>query len=224
MTRFVITGKARSATRTMFDTLKAHPEIYMKTGIFDARQGSRFIRRAMKHGAMAWLDKRFWKADRPCMGIKCLRLGEMNLWPLLKEPDVKTILLLRNPISCMVSHKQATQDHNWHRKPKARQRKARPVKIVPVQAVKEIRNYEQMVQRVYEVADVLPVAYPQICDDFQEVLRNVCCFLGVAHHEQPPAMKKLRPGSMQARISNFDLLRENLPEDLQHYLRPEELI
>ena len=224
MTRFVLTGKARSATRTMFDTLKTYPGIYMRTGVFDMRLGGRFIREARRQGGRAWLDQHFWGENYPCMGIKCLRPDELALWPLLAERDVKTILLIRNPISCMVSHRQAGQDQRWHREPRQRPKRAAPVVLPVAQAVKEIRNYEVGMRRVRETAhDMLEVSYEDIAGGFQQVLWRVSDFLGLAYVYRPPAMRKLRPGTVRDRIGNFSKLREELPAMYRHYLLAEEL-
>lgn len=172
--------------------------------------------------------------DRPMageshVGVKLLYpfIERHQLYDLLQERwrdgDFCVVHVVRNPVACLVSARQAARWGVWRSfasSPDRGQDVPPPVSLDPDEVVQFARRWEATLRKIRaSCPDALEVRYRDLVQHWQPTLRGVFEFLEVEAEEVPePALRRLKNRTPRERIFNFDALRAALPSDVRGHL------
>ncbi len=139
-----------------------------------------------------------------------------------REGDFCMVHVLRNPLHCLLSQRQAQRSGIWGQDYRSgtAQRVTHSVSIDRDELVAFCREHEAMRRRVAASCDdLLEVRYEDLVDDYQATMRKVFQFL-----ELPASMAWAVPGTrkllhrpLRQRVANFETLRREVPPDVRAY-------
>lgn len=162
------------------------------------------------------------------VGVRMLYpfIDRFDLYELLeercREGDFCLVHVVRNPIACLVSARQADRSGVWRRQASDREapRCPPPLSLDPAEVVEHVRRHEAILRKVRACCDDrLEVAYRDLVFSFDSALSGVFEFLELPQQRIPrPTLKRLRNHDMRARISNYAALRAELPTDVRVFL------
>lgn len=140
-----------------------------------------------------------------------------------REGDFCLIHVLRNPISCMVSARQAAKAGEWYSKEDRRQLGSPAPLAVNLQAdevVEYVRRQEAVRRKIKDSCrDALEIPYNRLVYRFDEAMGDVFEFLELpGQRPHRPAFRRLPNRDMQSRISNYYSLKASLPTDVRRVL------
>lgn len=159
-------------------------------------------------------------------------IDKLDLYDFLNsryvEGDFCLVHVVRNPVACFVSLKQAEMTKVWWRSPNEPPDSYIPqsVHLSPHELTNFVRQHEAVQAKLQRACpDALIVQYRDVLYDFQKTMQRVFDFV-----EQPPAQqalpgsRRLRNRSMRERISNFDSLRREVSHDVRTAMDADDLI
>jgi hypothetical protein len=171
--------------------------------------------------------------DRPCHG-EC-RVGVRMLYPLLERFDLYELLeerwregdfcvvhVVRNPVACLVSARQATQSGTWGEPAGAPAQSFPPMPVLlDAREVADcIRRHESVIRKVRaSCEDRVEVHYRDLVFHYKAAMGDVMEFLELPQQAVPrPGIRRLRNCEMERRILNFDQVRQRLDGGQRRYL------
>lgn len=187
-----------------------NPERYLTSRVFDnPLQGERVI------------------------GVKLLypQLVACDLWEYLHERslegDFTVIHVLRNPVACYVSWKQAEQTGVFQQSINDQQsfECPLPVDLDPLALTEFVRWHEAHEERIRRyVDDRLEIRYQELFLDYHNVMSHVFRFLELPpFSDVTPGVRRLKNRNMRERIANFYTVRLSVPADVRAYFDAEDL-
>lgn len=142
--------------------------------------------------------------------------------------DFGLVHVLRNPVSCFISYKQAMASKLWTVKTDESLPQGRPAPLlIDVPELTEfVRTHESICRKLKAACDdILEVSYKSLLLDYARTMRQVFGYLhlpeDVIVHS---AYRRLRNKPMQQRVFNFDNLRKSVPRDVREHLDAEDLV
>lgn len=181
------------------------PEQYLTTRIFDnPRYGERAV------------------------GVKILYDDMLThqLWEYFQDwcraGDFCVVHVQRNPVACYVSLKQAQQSGVWQQSINDRHQfiQQRPVSVDIAELVEFVRHHKMCEMKVTSVCDDrLEIEYKELFLNYHEVMAGVFEFLSLPPFpEARPSIRRLKNRNIRDRISNFEMLKRQVPYELREYL------
>lgn len=168
------------------------------------------------------------KHHESVLGVKVLYpdLEANDLWDYFRartlEGDFCVIHVVRNPLACFVSLRQAEQTRIWSHETCQPEPAyfPRTVSVDIDEFVAFARRHEANVRKVRAMADEdhYEITYRDLFFHYKKVMQHVIGYLEL------PAVPAIRPGilrlrnrSLPERIANFDGLRAKVPSDMRGY-------
>lgn len=144
------------------------------------------------------------------------------------EGDFCVVHVVRNPVSCYISLKQAETTKVWQRSLNDKPDSYIPQSVhvnVP-EMVAFVRRHEAVQTRLRVACpDAMLVTYKEVLYEFQKTMRAVFDFLELkANRQAVPGSRRLRNRSMRERISNFDYVRASVPHDVRQFMDADDLV
>lgn len=144
------------------------------------------------------------------------------------EGDFCLIHVVRNPVACFVSLKQAEKTGIWRRGLNDGPSSYLPmaVSVDPEELTTFVRNWISVHGKIEaSCEDRLVIRYKELFLNFQKTIRRVIDFLELPDPLMPvaPTTKRLRNNCMRARISNFSRLRFEVPPDVRAFIDAKDL-
>jgi len=146
-----------------------------------------------------------------------------------REGGFGIIQLVRNPVACFVSRKQAQQSKLWVLKYGAKQQKKLqlPVRIDAEELIPFCRTHAATTDKIRKsCADRLEIQYKDIVTDFQSVMRKV--FDHIELPELPilaqSTYRRLPNKTIPQRVSNWLELKLDVPQDVRSLMESDDLI
>lgn len=145
-----------------------------------------------------------------------------------REGDFCIVHVVRNPIACFVSLKQAEKSGKWARSwnSDGSDRCPSPVSLDASELVEFCRVHASIQGKIRAAcSDLLEITYLEMFLDYQGVMRKVFEFLELPDSEEPAVAtcKRLRNRPVRQRIVNWDRLRKEVPSDVQKLFDSEDL-
>jgi len=172
--------------------------------------------------------------EEAVLGVKVLYpvLQAHDLWEYCedryKEGDFCVVHVLRNPIACFVSLKQAQQSGVWQHEVNspAPCYFPRTVHVDVDELIPFIRHHEASLEKVRRaIPDALEIEYQDLRYNYAETVNRLFRFLELPWLRNcMSGIHPLKSKSFYQRIANFKELRRALPLSMQRYLEPENLI
>lgn len=177
--------------------------------------------------------------DNPLRGEQAV--GLRVLYPVLRrlelydyveercrEGDFCVVHVRRNPVACLVSRRQAEQSGVWWRGGNDYPQTSSPVavRLDPAEVVEFCRAHMATAGKVSAACDdTLDVAYHDLFRDFQAVMRRVFDFLELPDSEEPAvaSCRRLRNRTIHERVSNWEALCREVPQEVRTLLDAEDL-
>jgi hypothetical protein len=159
-------------------------------------------------------------------------IGKWELYDLLeerwREGDFCVVNVVRNPIACLVSAKQARKSGVWRESassPVQGGGSPLPVGLDPEEVVACVRRHISVQGKIRaSCKDALEVQYKDLVFKFDSVMSDVFEFLEIPQQKIPrPASRRMRNRSMEERIANYPALMRELPSEARRFLE-EDLI
>jgi hypothetical protein len=242
---FVVTGEARSGTAVVQAAVDARPDVVCHGLLFD--QSVEVRRKAHEDYFGPCKDPKRnptwyvpvlvnpWQYvdcavfDNPqrgeeVVGIRLLYtdVASLSLFDLFqsryRDGDFCVIHVVRNPVACFVSMKQAAMTGRWSLPADAEaSRSPVPVSLDPEELVPFCREHVANRRKVSRACpDALEIAHKDLVFDFAAVARRLHEFLELdGGPDLVPATRRLRNVGMRRRISNFDKLVRQVPSDVR---------
>jgi LPS sulfotransferase NodH len=225
--KFVIVGTQRTGTTLIRTSLSSHPDIHCAGEAFKlgkrpyrqtdgywhySRQSlSRRIKSLIlpKLSAAAYLDELYSDGDFAASGFK-LMLSHCKarpyLWPLLKEHNVKAILVRRvNPIKTLVSRRTAAKSGVYH---VSGPHKSTTIRIDTESLVADLDEIENEAptwrKKLGDATEYLDIAYEDYLLDQPGTNEKILDFLGVPQAILTSKLKKINPDDLRMLIENFE--------------------
>lgn len=182
-------------------------------------------------------------AEEQVVGVKAPypHLEHWKLWEYLhercQEGDFAVIHVLRNPLACFVSLKQAEQSGRWYSRvnePITDYYPA-PVTVNPQEFATFCREHLAHEAKLRQmVDDRLEISYLELFFSYQEVMREIFRYLEMPFCGHPhcdrhfcrkvsPGVHRMRNRDMRERISNFEQARQQAPGDVRQYFEAADL-
>lgn len=156
------------------------------------------------------------------VGVRLLypQLARFDLYDYLeeryREGDFCLVHVLRNPVACLVSLKQAQRSGVWreHASSPVQGRSPLPVSLDPQEAIQAVQQHEAISRKLRAACpDALTVRYRDLVLRYQRTMEGVFEFLELPQQQIPsPAYRRLKNHDMRKRISNYALLRIEAPQ------------
>lgn len=174
------------------------------------------------------------KRGETAIGFR-LMYPEIHKWELFdlfemrcREGDFCLIHLLRNPIACFVSLKQAQRSGIWScdLKDTYELRCPGPIFINPDELVSFCRTHLSIRSKIRASCnDCLEISYRDLFINYQSIMYKVFDFLELPENEEPavPSCRRLRNRLLRKRITNLDNVWKDLPSDIQQLFNAEDL-
>ena len=249
---FVVVGEIRSGTSLVQTTLSSRPDAVCHGDLFHPDLAVR--RREHESyfgpspaGAPQWFDGENispWQyinqhvLDRPrrkerSVGLRLL-YPIVRHWELFElfhercqEGDFCLVHVLRNPLACFISLKQAEQSGVW------RERFTDPVAPCPSPASLEIpdlvdfcRKHLALRQRIRTSCDdVLEISYRDLHMNYTTSMKRVYEFLElpIVGRVGLPGYRRLRNRTLPERVYNWSALKREVPSDIRGLFEDEDL-
>lgn len=145
-----------------------------------------------------------------------------------REGGFSIIEVIRNPVACFISLKQAEKSGVWSQTVGTvqRTRPPQPVRIDAKELTEFCREHEATLSKIRATCeDRLEIQYRDLVLDYQGVMRQV--FDHVELPEAPvwakPGRKRLRNRVIRSRVSNWAELRMEAPSDVKTFIDSEDL-
>ncbi len=214
---FLVIGAAKSATTTLYELIKSHPEIYIPSAkevpyFSDNKVYKKGMERYLKAYFPDADEKKLWGTVTPQY-----MLGEGDTNPQIvaerikKElPNVKLVALLRNPAERAFSHyKMMVQRGHEHKEfeeivkqsltnPSAYRQKVKPQfnYIFGSEYGRILKTYYSL----FPAKNILVLTTDELRDDPVKTIRTLCKFLEINHNYTPAnTNKKYRQGGARPR-------------------------
>jgi len=169
------------------------------------------------------------RAGEGRIGVRLLyhQIARYELFDLLnerwREGDFCLIHVIRNPVACLVSQRQAERSGLWRQhasSPVGPGRPPPPLYLDPDELVQAVRHHEAVKGKIRGCCpDALEVPYRGLVYNYQQTMERVFEFLEVPPQRVPPSRwKRLRNHDLRRRVLNFASLRATLPADARRYL------
>ncbi len=253
---YVVLGNARSGAAVVQSTLSRRPGAVCHAGLMHPDEGTRRAVHENYFGPSKdpvklpeWFREGYvspWQyinhtiLDNPQKGEQAvgflLTYPQVVRWDLYdlfearcREGDFCVVHVVRNPVACFVSLKQAEKYGIWARSwdDAGPARCPSPVSLDPSELVDFCRNHEAVRGKIRAAcSDVLEVPYRDLFLDYQAVMAKVFDFLELPDSEEPAtaAYKRLRNRAMRQRISNWDKVVAAVPFDVKKLFDAEDFI
>lgn len=159
-------------------------------------------------------------------------LERYDLYDLLHERcmegDFCVVHVDRNPVACFVSLKQAESTTVWNRSVNEPVDSTIPcaVHINPQELTAFVRRHLTAQTKLTNACDdALVVTYRELVFEFQKTMRKIGEFLELdTNRTMSPITRRMRNRSMRERISNFQYIREHVPNDVRGYMDDPDLL
>jgi len=250
---FVVTGQVRCGASVIQTSVRSHPKATCHGDLLhheeDVRRetheeyfGAPFKAAMPEHcipgevNPEQYLSARVFDSPlngEEAIGVKVLfpHLKANDLWEFLHERSLEgdfcTILVLRNPVACYVSWKQALQTGVFQQDIDDRQplNSPLPVDLEPSKLVPFVRWHVAFEERIRQYCDDrLEIHYRELFLNYHEVMGQVFEYLELPPYAAvTPSCRRLKNRSMRQRIANFHTVRLELPDDVRVYLDAEDL-
>jgi len=172
------------------------------------------------------------RKDEKVVGVwlSYVELHRHDLWDFLKTQtllgDFCVIHVLRNPLMCYVSWKQAQNSAVWRQ-----DANEQPKEEIPAPVTIEPREFAEFCrsQLAWEAKlqaacpDRLEIRYQELFLNYRPVLRQVLKFLELEPCHLSPGTRRLRNRSPRSRIVDFDGALAACPQDLRHLFEAPDL-
>ena len=238
---FVVLGHARTGTNLFCSLLNSNPAVtcafevlhpgddelrkHFHTEIVEpTKEWLKFSPGKEKKKTVHYIESKLLpKAtkSRP-FGPKLLypHIQELGLFSYLARHNFSFLHVTRNPIEVYVSLEQARQTGQWYAgRGEPRPPVAPAVDINPAELGRFISSYKQQVDRHNRISPkMFKVDYANLCADPQGVMDRAFGFLGVASGTVKSQSRKQQSWNIADRISNFDWLLTQVPEDVRDRL------
>lgn len=145
-----------------------------------------------------------------------------------REGDFCLVHVVRNPVACFVSLKQAERSNVWRvdvNDPPAPS--PGRISIEPGELTEYVREHMAMRQRISQCCqDQQIVQYADLLYDVQNTLRGVFRYLELEDQDEPPfpSCRRLRNRDFLSRINHFEQLRQVVPSDVRAFFDEETLV
>lgn len=158
---------------------------------------------------------------------------QMELYDLFEEKcregGFGIVHVVRNPVACYVSLKQAQQSGLWHlpRGRRVRNRTPMPVRINAEELTEFCQTHDTTTAKIRAACeDRLEIKYSEIVTDYQSVMRRV--FDHIELPELPVLVRsdymRLSNRSLPARVSNWRELMYEVPRPVRELMEAEDLL
>lgn len=146
-----------------------------------------------------------------------------------KEGDFSVIQVIRNPIACYVSLKQAELTGEWTRAWNAPLRAAPPgpIRVIADDLVQFCRSHAATVSKIRAACDDrLEIQYRDLVFDYQVVMRKVFDFVELTELPEliKPGIRRLRNRPIPERISNLSELKALLPTEYRRMIEEDDMV
>lgn len=145
-----------------------------------------------------------------------------------REGGFSVIHVIRNPVACFVSLKQAEQSGIWTRARKSggQARFPMPVRVNPAELVAFCREHGATLSKIRAACeDRLEISYRDMVLDYQGVMRKV--FDHIELPEAPllaqPSCERLRNRAFEQRVTNWTEIRLEVPKEVKALIDAEDL-
>lgn len=247
---FVVVGDTRSGAAVVQSAIQHrtdalchgdlfHPDAAVRQAVYHAHFSADALGQPFQPGEdhpVSYLQRYVFdhaEHDERAVGLRLSYplIRDYELWDLFAarhhEGDFCLVHVLRNPVACFVSLKQAQASGVWAWTGATR-RPLIPAAVVvdPDELTQFCRNSLNTRERLRRaVTDALEVTYWTLFTDFQAALAKVFEFLELPDRDEPAVSDYRRLGNrlMRSRISGFDDLRRRVPEDIRYLLDAEDL-
>lgn len=162
----------------------------------------------------------------PYAAVRRLELYDLfqSRW---RAGDFSIVHVVRNPVACFVSLKQAEKTGVWRRGIADEQAVCpRPVKLVPEELVAFCRESEATRSKIRDhCEDRLEIHYRDLVVNYQRTMADLFDFveLPAVPKLASPGCKRLRNKAVADRVSNWSELRAALPIDVARHLDADDL-
>lgn len=163
------------------------------------------------------------------VGVRVLysQIQGHDLWEYIRERclegDFCMIHVIRNPLACYVSMKQAEQTKVWSQDINDRTTLDQPaaVWVDPKEFTKFCRRQLASEQKLRLMCDDrLEIEYRELFINYPAVMRGIFQYLGLAPFpEVRPGIRRLKNCGMRERIGNFEYAQQAVPSDVRPYFK-----
>lgn len=247
---FVIVGEQRSGASVLRNGLNDLAEVICHVGLLDESRSARlqahqsyfdndvaFASQIDTDSPYRYLNHQVF--DNPQRGET--RIGvhlpyeRVRRWELddlfherYLEGDFCLLHVVRNPLACFVSQRQAEQSGIWEQ-PAAHSRRKIPqdaVQIEPAELIRFVRHNEAVRTRLRRaVPDLMEIDYEDLAYNYAATMRSVMEFLELEPRRQlrPSRSRRLHSESLRNRVRNWFVLERELPPDVLECLELDRL-
>lgn len=195
---------------TYFNSRILSPEHYLSTRIF---------------------DNPLW--EEAAVGVKLLyqQLYAYDLWDYCQSRcragDFCLIHVTRNPVACFVSLQQAKQSGVWTQDFNDRSMLPQPdpVWLVAKDLTAFCRAHTAHEAKLRQFCDDrLEISYRELFLNYREVMEGVFRFLSLTpYYQVTPGTRRLKNRLIPDRISNFERVRAEVPQDVRDFFDADDL-
>jgi hypothetical protein len=246
---FILVGDDRCGAGVVLTTLNNRPDVVCHAGLFAPSEDDRRLAHETYFGPSdpeasdpdhfvenvtnPWDYINRTVLDNPHRGESAVGLhltyATLRRWELCdllthryRDGDFCLVHVVRNPVACLVSLKQAERTGSWQRLPgEPGRHPPSAVTLDPAELTEFCRAHAATRTRVRAACgDALEVAYRDLFVDYQAVMGRVCEFLELPDAGRfRPGSRRLRNRRMADRVSNLAALAKAVPSDVRDYLR-----
>lgn len=252
---FALTGEARSGAGAVATAVNARREAVCHADLFHRDDAVRRAAHEAYFGPTADEEQPEWfvdgvtnpwqyvertvvdnpRRDEAAVGFY-VPYGVVRKWELYelfeqkcREGSFGVVHVVRNPVACYVSLKQAEHSGVWTRGPKEKgaARPPSPVRVDAGDLLRFCRDHAATTTKIRDACrDRLEVSYRDVVYDFQKTMRRVFDYVELP---EVPSLakagcKRLRNRPVLDRISNLTELRLDLPTEVRRLLDDEDLL
>lgn len=178
--------------------------------------------------------------DNPQRGEKAVgvsltydTLNRFDLYDLLHERgrqgDFSVVHVVRNPVACFVSLKQAEQSGQWGRtwNSTAAPCMPSPVRLVPEELVAFCATHETVCAKVRAACeDRLEIQYRDLCERFQDVMAEVFEFLELPPKPvlAKPTYRRMKNRPLLDRVTNWAEVRLEVSTHIRRLMESDDFV
>jgi LPS sulfotransferase NodH len=243
---FLVVGQVRSGSAALCSSLSGLPGTYVHVGLLDRDEAVRRDAAQSYFGSDVGdedetLHFRDGESnpyhyilaqvfDQPRRGESRIGLrldyafsGRYQIHDLIEEAyrrgDFCLVHVVRNPVACLVSLKQAEQTGTWGVSAGRRDdgEIPRPVRLDREELVSFVRNHFAEQVRIRNACpDAVVVRYRDLCLDYAQQVRRVAAYVETScKRVAVPCVKRMRNRLIRDRVYNFDDLLREVPSDVR---------
>lgn len=173
------------------------------------------------------------KRNESAVGLHVLfhDMQRLELYDMLTRQyllgNFSVVQVIRNPVACFISLKQAERSGVWVRSWRDENREPpRPIIVSTEELTQFCRTHAAIASRIKDACpDSLNITYRDLTENFQETMASVFEFLELIPTGKVArtSHKRLRNRPMTERVTNWAVVRAEVPTDVRRFIDADDM-